>query len=76
MLVIIDGEPVYGDPKIMEKFVHSTELESFDICGMKKTISFASQPGSQPTFHRTKELLNTALHHWDRSLAPLSECEY
>jgi len=76
MLVIIDGKAVYGDPKMMEQFVHSTQLESLDICGMEKSISFASQTGSQPTFHHTQKLLNTALRHWGRSLAPLSECGY
>jgi 5-methylthioadenosine/S-adenosylhomocysteine deaminase len=74
MLVMIDGKAVYGDPKAMKQLVATAELESLEICGIEKSISFASQIGSQPPFRQTQRLLNTALRHWGRTLAPLSEC--
>lgn len=74
ILVIIDGNAVYGDRKMMKQLVGSTNLESLDICGTDKSISFDSQGGSQLTFHQTQKRLNAALRRWGRTLAPLSEC--
>ena len=76
MLVIIDGKAVYGDRNVMKQLVNPVELESLEICGVEKTISFASQIHSQPPFHHTQKLLNKAMRHFGRALAPLSECGY
>ncbi|CAF1566256.1 unnamed protein product [Adineta ricciae] len=73
-LVIIGGEPVYGDPDIMKQLIDVQDLELLNICGTNKSISFASQFGSEFSFYHTQKLLNTALRHWSRTLAPLSEC--
>ncbi|CAF1131825.1 unnamed protein product [Rotaria sp. Silwood1] len=74
LLVLIDGKAVYGSPKMMKELVDSRNLESIEICGIEKSISFASQNGPQPSFRQTQQLLNNALRHWGRTLAPLSEC--
>ena len=76
MLVIIDGKAVYGDRSLMKQLVNPNELESLEICGVEKSISFASQTGSPPPFRHTQKLLNTAMRHFGRTLAPLSECGY
>ncbi|CAF4508299.1 unnamed protein product [Rotaria sp. Silwood2] len=73
-LVLIDGKAVYGNSEIMKELVDSTNLESLEICGIEKSISFASQNGPQPSFRQTQQLLKNALRHWGRTLAPLSEC--
>lgn len=70
MLVVIDGEPVYGDPIIMKKLIDTKHLESLDICGIEKSIHL----GSPSTFRETQRLLKNALRHWSRTLGPLSEC--
>ena len=37
-LVMIDGQPVYGDPAVMEQLVSPpSTLEEVDVCGMKKS---------------------------------------
>lgn len=75
MLVMIDGKAVYGDRNMMKQLItNSQELESLEICGVEKTISFASQIDPQRPFHHTQKLLNTAMRHFGRTLAPLSEC--
>lgn len=70
MLVIIDGEPIYGNPILMKKLIDEKHLESLDICGMEKSIHL----NSQPTFHEIQKRLKNTLRHWSRNLAPLSEC--
>jgi len=42
-LVIINGEPIYGDPKMIQTFFDIQQLESLDICGVEKSIHFNSQ---------------------------------
>jgi 5-methylthioadenosine/S-adenosylhomocysteine deaminase len=74
LLVMIDGKAVYGDPAVMKQLTKADTLESLDICGTKKSISFASQVGLQPTFKQTQAILNRALRQWSHTLAPLSEC--
>lgn len=69
-LVMIDGKAVYGDPNLMKNFVKIDELETLEICGVKKSLRFPSTK----TFHRTCELLDHELRRWGRRLAPLSEC--
>ncbi|CAF2125780.1 unnamed protein product [Rotaria magnacalcarata] len=74
LLVLIDGKAVYGNPQLMTQLVESKNLESLDICGVEKSISFASQNTSQTSFRQTEKLLNNALRHFGQTLAPLSYC--
>jgi cytosine/adenosine deaminase-related metal-dependent hydrolase len=73
-LVIIGGEPVYGDPAPMRQLAGSAPLEPLTICGAEKRISFASELQPQPSFSETETRLQTALREWGRNLAPLAEC--
>ncbi|CAF4361534.1 unnamed protein product, partial [Rotaria sordida] len=54
LLVLIDGKAVYGNPEMMKELVDSTKLESLEICGIEKSISFASQTSPQPSFRQTQ----------------------
>ncbi|CAF0885166.1 unnamed protein product [Adineta steineri] len=74
VLVMIDGKAVYGDPTVMQQLAGTDTLESLEICGTQKSISFASQIGPQSTFQQTQETLSRALRQWSHRLAPLSEC--
>jgi hypothetical protein len=73
-LVLIGGEPVYGDPAPMQQLLPNAPLEPLTICGAQKLISFATEPQPQPPFAETESRLNTALREWGRHLAPLAEC--
>ncbi|CAF2562677.1 unnamed protein product [Rotaria sp. Silwood2] len=74
-LVMIDGKPVYGDSAIMKQLTGiATTLESIEICGVQKSISFAEEFGDKHTFHETEAMLRAALRHWSRTLGPLSDC--
>jgi 5-methylthioadenosine/S-adenosylhomocysteine deaminase len=73
-LVLIGGEPVYGDPAPMQQLLPGAPLESLTICDAPKRISFASEPQPQPAFAATEARLRTALQEWGQTLAPLAEC--
>lgn len=73
-LVMIDGKAVYGDPDVMKQLTDVSKLESLEICGVQKSISFTSEPGTQPAFRETENTLDHALHQWSQKLAPLAEC--
>ncbi|CAF3529870.1 unnamed protein product [Rotaria sp. Silwood1] len=74
-LVMVGGKPVYGDPTIMKQLTGmTTTLESIEICGVQKSISFVEEFGGKHTFHETETMLRAALRHWSRTLASLSDC--
>jgi len=73
-LVLIGGEPVYGDPAPMRRLLPAAPLEPLTLCGAPKLISFASEPRPQIPFAETESRLKTALREWGRNLAPLAEC--
>ncbi len=77
-LVIIDGRPVYGNPKAMKKLLPHEKLELFPVCGTEKAISFESeaktQGGPPKAWAETTRVLDSALREWGSSLAPLAEC--
>jgi hypothetical protein len=77
-LVVIDGEPVYGSPGLMATLLPSQALETIDICGTPKAISFDSeyrlQGSAPPSWQQTLHELRGALSEWGAALAPLDEC--
>jgi len=78
MLVTVDGEPIYGDPDLMEKLESSRPSERIEICGSSKTLLFTGLHGhvdaADETWAHTAATLQTALRHYGRDLAPLAEC--
>jgi cytosine/adenosine deaminase-related metal-dependent hydrolase len=69
-LVVVDGEPVYGDSLLMKKMVGSGASVSLDLCGTPKELAVPS-----PTmWTSTVTELKTALARWGASLSTFSEC--
>lgn len=73
-MVMVGGEPVYGDPGPMRQLLGDAPLETLSVCGAQKSISFRTEAGSPASFAATEAHLRTALREQGRTLAPLSEC--
>ena len=74
LLVIIDGQPVYGDRALMERLVSATStLEELDVCGTKKSIAWPNELGVQRSFRQTQRLLDDALRRWGQRLASITD---
>jgi hypothetical protein len=78
MLVMVGGEPLYGDPDLIEKTGPSRPSEKIEVCGSSKTLLFTGLHGqvdaADETWAHTASTLQTALRHYGRNLAPLAEC--
>jgi 5-methylthioadenosine/S-adenosylhomocysteine deaminase len=78
MLVTVDGEPLYGDPDLLEKLMFSHPAERIEICGSNKALLFTGLHGhvdaADETWAHTAATLQTALRRYGRDLAPLAEC--
>jgi cytosine/adenosine deaminase-related metal-dependent hydrolase len=78
MLVMVGGEPLYGDPEVVEKTGPSRPSEKIEVCGSSKTLLFTGLHGqvdaADETWAHTSATLQTALSHYGRNLAPLAEC--
>ena len=67
-LVLIGGEALYGDPALMRQ-ITTRPIEALQVCGVAKALAIPGAP-----FAGTMAILDTALRHEGRRLAPLSEC--
>jgi 5-methylthioadenosine/S-adenosylhomocysteine deaminase len=78
ILVMVGGEPLYGDPDILEKTGPSRPSEKIEVCGSSKTLLFTGLHGqvdaADETWAHSASILQTALRHYGRDLAPLAEC--
>jgi 5-methylthioadenosine/S-adenosylhomocysteine deaminase len=78
MLVTVDGDPVYGDPDLLEKLSPSHPAERLEVCGSSKALLFTGLHGhvdeADETWAKTAATLQAALRHYGRNLAPLAEC--
>jgi 5-methylthioadenosine/S-adenosylhomocysteine deaminase len=78
VLVMVGGEPLYGDPDVLEKTGPSRPSEKIEVCGGSKTLLFNGLHGqvdaADETWAHTSATLQTALRHYGRNLAPLAEC--
>jgi cytosine/adenosine deaminase-related metal-dependent hydrolase len=78
MLVAVEGEPLYGDPDLLEKLTPSRPSERLEVCGGSKTLLFTGLHGhvdaADETWAHTTATLQVALRHYGRNLAPLAEC--
>lgn len=73
-LVMVGGEPIYGDPGPMRQLLGDAPLETLTLCGAQKSISFRTESAAPPSFAATEARLRTALREQGRTLAPLAEC--
>ncbi|AEU35088.1 amidohydrolase family protein [Granulicella mallensis] len=67
-LVLIGGDPLYGDPVLLQQ-VTGSHGERLEVCGTPKAVVVDGKP-----FAETEKTLDHALHQFGRHLAPLSEC--
>jgi 5-methylthioadenosine/S-adenosylhomocysteine deaminase len=72
-LVMIGGQATYGDAQLMHQLFKGQD-ETLHICGVDKSISFASEMKPPGTFAATLSTLDHALREQGRRLAPLAEC--
>jgi 5-methylthioadenosine/S-adenosylhomocysteine deaminase len=76
-LVLIGGNPVYGDDDIMRKVAPATDLEPLTICGSRKALDFSTETalGEHPTsWKQTVDQLNHALNEWGLTPVELTPC--
>lgn len=77
-LVIIGGEPVYGNPELMRALVPKHQLEILTICTIHKALDFESETRLQGTtpepWNHIRDRLNEGLQEWGTLLAPLDKC--
>lgn len=72
-LVIVGGEPVYGDPALMSRLLPGRRLEQHVVCGQPRDFNLADQ-GSGESLRSTERKLIPELRAEHSSLAPLQEC--
>ena len=72
-LVIVGGQPIYGDPSIMSKLLPGTQLEMHPVCGEQRAFNLATQ-GSGESLAATEQKLMAQLQGEKSALAPLQEC--
>ena len=72
-LVMIGGLATYGDPQLMRQFSKGPD-ETLHVCGVEKSVSFASETKSPGSFAATEATLDRALREQGTHLAPLAEC--
>ena len=77
-LVVIGGEPVYGNPELMKDLVPKDQLQILAVCNERQSLYFGSETKLQgkipETWNHVQDRLEQALHEWGTHLAPLAEC--
>jgi 5-methylthioadenosine/S-adenosylhomocysteine deaminase len=77
-LVTIDGDPVWGDPELLEKLSPAHPAEKVEVCGVTKAVLFTGLHGrvdeADESWAQSSAKLETELRHFGRNLAPLAEC--
>lgn len=77
-LVIIGGEPVYGNPELMRKLIPKDQLEILTVCKSHQALNFESETRLQGTtlepWNHTRDRLDEGLQQWGTHLASLDEC--
>jgi len=74
LLVVIGGQPLYGDKALMTRILPNVQLESITVCGEPKALNVSGGIAEQ-SFGTVSQKLQTALKALGSSLAPLAECE-
>ena len=77
-MVMVGGEPLYGDPDLLEKMEPGDPLSGSKFAAAAKRCTSTDYMGtSTPPMrpgHIAPSTLQTALRHYGRNLAPLAEC--
>jgi 5-methylthioadenosine/S-adenosylhomocysteine deaminase len=73
--VIVDGRPLTGIPSLVSAIAPSTHFESFDLCGVTRSIDLSdANNGKGATLSETSARLETALRRYSQHLSPLAAC--
>ena len=70
---MIGGLATYGDQQMMRQ-LSVGQVETLRVCGVDKSVSFASETQPRGNFVAMEAGLDQALREEGRSLAPLAEC--
>ena len=77
-LVIVNGEAIYGRPAWVKTLLPSEKLETLQVCGVEKAISFASETRATgkpaKSWKQTTDELSAGLRRWGTSLGPIADC--
>jgi 5-methylthioadenosine/S-adenosylhomocysteine deaminase len=73
-LVVIGGQPLYGDVPLMTQLLPGVALESITVCGEAKALNVSGGVADQ-SFGSVSQKLRVALAALGSSLAPLAECD-
>jgi 5-methylthioadenosine/S-adenosylhomocysteine deaminase len=79
-LVIIGGEPVYGNPELMKELLPKDkgQLENLTVCKVRQALGFESEARLQgvipEAWNHMRDRLDEGLQEWGTHLAPLDEC--
>jgi 5-methylthioadenosine/S-adenosylhomocysteine deaminase len=76
LLVVVGGEPLYGDPDLMKQLRPETALDDMTVCGIPKTLYLgeSNAPRLKESFGQIQDALNAALKKAGSKL-PEIECE-
>jgi hypothetical protein len=70
-LVMVGGQPMYGDFELLEKLVPSQHLAQITVCGVPKGINFS---GVSKSWDDIQSRLNGALRRYGTTLSSI-ECD-
>jgi len=75
-LVVVGGEPLYGDPDLMKQLRPAASLDDMTVCGAPKKLYLGESdaPTRKEGFVQIREILNSALVKAGSQLAEI-ECE-
>ncbi|HEX6464992.1 MAG TPA: amidohydrolase family protein [Vicinamibacterales bacterium] len=73
-LVVIAGQPVYGEADLMKELVPNGPLETIDVCGQTRTLNVQTGTPDHTAWATTESRLQAVLRTLDMTLAPLVEC--
>jgi 5-methylthioadenosine/S-adenosylhomocysteine deaminase len=73
-LVVIGGQPIYGDVDVMKQLLQNTPLETLTVCGQPRSINVQTETDPHASWAMTQSRLEAALKTLGLPLAPLVEC--
>jgi hypothetical protein len=76
LLVVVGGEPLYGDPALMVQLQPGAMLDDMTVCGAPKKLYLGQSgaPKLREGFDKIRDALNAALMKAGSKLAEI-ECE-
>ena len=73
-LVIVGGEPMYGDIDLMRKTAPNRDLDELTVCGEIKAVNLSGKGSTGSMWHDVNDRLARALHRYGTTVGAL-ECD-